>query len=84
MTLTGLQHRVRDTQVLVTGSLAVDVENNSVVVSKRSNPAAVATNIFGGRSLTKVQAASAALKYHYSATWEVHAPLTPPSPLRLG
>ena len=53
--------------------MAVDVENNSVVVSKRSNPTAVASNIFGGRSLAKVQAASAALKYHYSATWEVRA-----------
>jgi hypothetical protein len=72
-------------QTLVTGSLTVDVANNSVVVIKRSNPDAVPTNGYNGRSQTKVEAAAKALKFHYTATWEVQRPPTPtPAPHQRG
>jgi hypothetical protein len=65
--------------VLVTGSLKVDVANNSVVVTKYLNPDAIPINGYSGRTKAKVEKATKALKHHSTGTWEVSTALPPPS-----
>ena len=65
--------------MLVTGSLKVDVANNSVVVTKYLNPDAIPINGYSGRTKAKVEKATKALKHHSTGTWEVSTALPPPS-----